>query len=58
MSIKKILEQVLQDAYLTPAMEVEIGRICDNVSELSIEELMALDRLMGALLTGEVVTNP
>ncbi|MEA5620962.1 late competence development ComFB family protein [Cronbergia sp. UHCC 0137] len=58
MSIEKIVEQALQDGYLTPTMEVEVGRICDNASELSIEEYMALDRLMGALLTGEVVAVP
>ncbi|WP_066378689.1 MULTISPECIES: late competence development ComFB family protein [unclassified Anabaena] len=58
MSIAKIVEQALQDGYLTPAMEAEVGHICDNASELSIEEYMALDRLMGALLTGEVVAVP
>ncbi|MGB7442107.1 MAG: late competence development ComFB family protein [Coleofasciculaceae cyanobacterium] len=57
-SIEKIVEQALQDGYLTPLMETEVGRICDTVSELSIEEYMALDRLMGALLTGEVVAVP
>jgi hypothetical protein len=58
MTIEKIVEQALQDGYLTPAMEAEVGRICDTASELSIEEYMALDRLMGALLTGEVVAVP
>lgn len=58
MSIEKIVEQALQDGYLTPAMEGEVARICDTASELSIEEYMALDRLMGALLTGEVVAVP
>ncbi|MGQ4646726.1 late competence development ComFB family protein [Lyngbya aestuarii] len=58
MSIEKIVEQALQDGYLTPAMETEVGRICDTTSELSIEEYMALDRLMGALLNGEVVAVP
>jgi len=58
MSIEKIVEQALQDGYLTPAMEAEVGRICDTASELSIEEYMSLDRLMGALLTGEVVAVP
>ncbi|TAF12234.1 MAG: competence protein ComFB [Nostocales cyanobacterium] len=58
MSIEKIVEQALQDGYLTPAMESEVGKICDNASELSIEEYMALDRLMGSLLTGEVVAVP
>lgn len=58
MSIEKIVEHALQDGYLTPAMEAEVARICDTASELSIEEYMALDRLMGALLTGEVVAVP
>lgn len=58
MTIEKIVEQALQDGYLTPSMEAEVGRICDTASELSIEEYMALDRLMGALLTGEVVAVP
>ncbi len=58
MSIETIVEQAMQDGYLTPAMESEVGRICDTAAELSIEEYMALDRLMGALLTGEVVAVP
>jgi hypothetical protein len=58
MSIEKIVKQALEDGYLTPAMEAEVGRICDTTAELSIEEYMALDRLMGALLTGEVVAVP
>ncbi|MFB2770079.1 late competence development ComFB family protein [Pelatocladus sp. BLCC-F211] len=58
MSIEKIVQQALQDGYLTPAMEAEVGRICDNANELSIEEYMALDRLMGTLLTGEVIAVP
>nr|WP_210391337.1 late competence development ComFB family protein [Synechococcus sp. PCC 7502] len=39
-------------------MEAEVGRICDSAFELSVEEYMALDRLMGSLLTGEVVAVP
>lgn len=57
-SIEAIVEQALQDGYLTPAMEAEVGRICDSAFELSVEEYMALDRLMGCLLTGEVVAVP
>jgi hypothetical protein len=57
-SIEKIVGQALKDGYLTPAMEAEVGRICDTAAELSIEEYMALDRLMGALLTGEIVAVP
>jgi Late competence development protein ComFB len=58
MSIEKIVGQALQEGYLTPTMEAEVGRICDHASELSLEEYMALDRLMGAILTGEVVAVP
>lgn len=57
-SIETIVQQAIQDGYLTPAMEAEVGRICDTASELSIEEYMSLDRLMGALLAGEVVAVP
>jgi hypothetical protein len=57
-SIEAIVEQALQDGYLTPAMEAEVGRICDSTFELSVEEYTALDRLMGGLLTGEVVAVP
>jgi hypothetical protein len=58
MSIEKIVEQALQDGYLTPAMEAEVGRICDSASELSINEYKALDRLMVSLLSGDVVAVP
>lgn len=58
MSIEQIVDQALQDGYLTPVMEAEVGRLCDTASELSLEEYMALDKLMGALLTGEVVAVP
>jgi hypothetical protein len=57
-SIESIVDQALQDGYLTPAMEAEVGRICDSALELSVEEYMSLDRLMGSLLTGEVVAVP
>ncbi|MDJ0659570.1 MAG: late competence development ComFB family protein [Crocosphaera sp.] len=58
MSIQKIVENALQDGYLTPTMEEEVGRICESASDLPMEEYMALDRLMGALLTGEVKAVP
>ena len=57
-SIEAIVEQALHDGYLTPVMEAEVGRICDSAFELSGDEYMALDRLMGSLLTGEVVAVP
>jgi Late competence development protein ComFB len=58
MGIEEIVELALANGYLTPTMEAEVGRICDSASELSVEEYMALDRLMGALLTGQVVAVP
>jgi hypothetical protein len=58
MSIQNIVERAFKEGYLTPTMETEIGRLCESVSELSLEEYMALDRLMGALLNGEVVAMP
>lgn len=58
MGINSIVEQAIQDGYLTPGMEAEVGRICDTAAELSVEEYMALDKLMGSLLTGEVVAVP
>ena len=39
-------------------MESEVGRICESASELSLEEYMALDQLMGSLLSGEVLAIP
>jgi Late competence development protein ComFB len=58
MNIQAIVEHALDEGYLTPTMEAEVGRICDSAAELSVEEYMALDHLMGALLAGEVVTVP
>ncbi|MEL4898486.1 late competence development ComFB family protein [Crocosphaera sp. Alani8] len=56
MSIQKIVENVLKDGYLTPTMEQEVGHFYKSASDLSTEEYMAIDRLMGALLAGEVKT--
>jgi hypothetical protein len=58
MSIQKIVDQALNTGYLTPTMEAEVGRLCETTTELSLDEYMALDKLMGALLTGEVVAMP
>lgn len=56
MKIQQIVEKALQDGYLTPVMEAEIGQICQMVAELSVEEYAALERLMNALLEGKVAT--
>ncbi|NJK60830.1 MAG: late competence development ComFB family protein [Oscillatoriales cyanobacterium SM2_1_8] len=57
-TIASIVEQAFADGYLTPAMEAEVGRVCDSALDLSPEDYMALDRLMGGLLSGEVVAVP
>ena len=58
MDIISIVEQALQDGYLTPSMEAEVARICDAAAELTVEEYIALDRLMSSLLSGKVVAVP
>lgn len=58
MTIQEIVDQAMTNGYLTPTMEAEVGRICDRASELSVEEYQALDRLMGALLTGQITAVP
>ncbi|MEM8780147.1 MAG: late competence development ComFB family protein [Cyanobacteria bacterium P01_G01_bin.49] len=58
MSIQNIIENALKDGYLTPKMEEEIAQMSESVSELPFDEYMALDRLMGALLTGEIKAMP
>jgi hypothetical protein len=55
MVIEEIVEQALEKGYLSSAMEAEFGRLCENKAALSSEEYQAMDRLMGALLTGQVV---
>jgi hypothetical protein len=58
MGINKIVDQALETGYLTPTMEAEVGKLCEISAELSMQEYVALDKLMGALLTGEVVAMP
>lgn len=58
MDIEKIVAKALEIGYLTPSMEAEVGRLCEVSNELSSKEYKALDKLMGALLTGEVVATP
>lgn len=54
--IERMVDLALRNGCLTPGIEAEVGRICDIGFDLSVNEYMALDRLMSALLTGEVVT--
>ena len=58
MRINEIVEQALKSGYLTPTMEAEVSRVCETSKDLSADEYMALDKLMGALLTGELVAMP
>ncbi len=58
MEIQNIVQQAIETGYLTPSMEADVGKLCETSSELSLDEYMALDKLMGALLSGEVVAMP
>ena len=58
MEIEEIVKQALNEGYLTPAMEAEVGLICDRASELSVDEYSALERLMSALLNGDIAASP
>ncbi|TVQ47825.1 MAG: competence protein ComFB [Gloeocapsa sp. DLM2.Bin57] len=58
MNIRDIVDQAFKNGYLTPSMEAEVGKICEVATELSAEEYIALDKLMGALLTGDIVAMP
>lgn len=54
MNIEQIVEVALEDGFLTPEMEAEVQRLCEPIANFSVEEYEAIDRLMGAILTGEV----
>ncbi|AFY76314.1 hypothetical protein Ple7327_0888 [Pleurocapsa sp. PCC 7327] len=54
MSLKEIFKQGLRDGYLDPKLKAEVMRICHPDSILSAEDRVYLDRLMGAILTGEI----
>lgn len=58
MDIEKLVKQALEVGYLTPSMEAEVGKLCEVSNELTPQEYKALDQLMGALLTGEIVATP
>lgn len=58
MSIVQIVDRALAMRYLTPAMEAEISQICDSNPFLTQADYLALDRLMGALLTEQIMTLP
>lgn len=58
MNIRDIVEQAFKNGYLTPSMEAEVGKICEATTDLSTDEYIALDKLMGALLTGDLVAMP
>ncbi|MCU0537302.1 MAG: hypothetical protein MUD14_25730 [Hydrococcus sp. Prado102] len=55
MRLSELVWQALQSGYISPELEAEIGRICAPDFDLSAEDEYYLDRLMGAMLTGEVV---
>jgi hypothetical protein len=52
-TITEILDQALQEGYLTPRMEMEISALC-QASILSETEARALDRIIDALISREI----
>ena len=58
MELQNIVQQAIETGYLNPSMEAEVAKLCETSSELSLDEYMALDKLMAALLSGEVVAMP
>ncbi|MBD1892382.1 late competence development ComFB family protein [Coleofasciculus sp. FACHB-SPT9] len=57
LTIGTIVEQALQNGYMTPSLAQEIGSICE-ISEISVDDYIALDRLFGQLLTDEAIAIP
>lgn len=58
MQIEDIVKEALEHGYLTSARAASIRQICDSPEELSVEEYITLDRLMEALLAGQIVLVP
>jgi hypothetical protein len=58
MNIETIVDKALRNGVLTPAMEADISRLCESNPALSEDDQLALDRLMGALLTEQITTIP
>lgn len=57
-NIDSLVQQALQNGCITPLMQIELDQLCEQNAPLSIEKSKALQHLIGALLTGEVVTVP
>lgn len=58
MNIETIVKQAMQEGCITPLMESEVGRLCEQGPELTNHEYTALKHLMQALKSGEVVLLP
>jgi hypothetical protein len=54
MQLSKLVCQALQSGYINTELKSEIGRICAPEYDLSAEDDFYLDRIMGAMLTGEI----
>jgi hypothetical protein len=54
MQLSKLVCQALQNGYINTELKSEIGRICAPEYDLSAEDDFYLDRIMGAMLTGEI----
>jgi hypothetical protein len=54
MSIKQIFQKAQVTGQLSNKMKVQIEQICAPDSQLSKEEYLYLDLLMGAIFSGEI----
>jgi len=54
MALAEIVKQALENGCLNSEQQTIICQICHPDTVLSVEENFCLDRLLGAILTGEV----
>lgn len=57
-AIERTIEQALKLGVLTPAAQREVELLCQEAKQLSVEQQMALERLMRGLLSGAIVAVP
>jgi hypothetical protein len=57
MTIQNIVDQCLKEGYFTPTVEAALSHFCENANDVSFAECDALDELMLALLSRNVVVS-
>ena len=54
MDLTSIVEQILQDGYLTPEMQAELLKKAGDFEAESVDDYIALDKLMSFLVSREM----